>query len=76
MGSCTYVLVEEKTARHHLTVAVDNFMCGSTVACAKGLFVIYGNNTATLRRVENPWRVEVQSNKLCPQLRLVNKTVF
>ena len=51
MGSCTYVLVEEKTARHQLTVAVDNFMCGSTVSCAKGLAVIYGNTTANLNRV-------------------------
>lgn len=50
MGICTYILVEERSPRHHLTIAVDNFNCLHffDVSCAKGIILKYQNNTATL----------------------------
>ncbi|KAJ8006893.1 hypothetical protein DPEC_G00111940 [Dallia pectoralis] len=50
LDNCTYILVEEKSPRHQLTVAVDNYFCmdGLDGSCVRGVVLLYQNNTATL----------------------------
>lgn len=50
LDDCTYILVEERSPRHHLTIAVDNFFCvpGFQGSCAKGIILKYQNSIATL----------------------------
>lgn len=61
LDNCTYILVEEKTPRHHLTVAVDNYFCIPELdgSCAKGIILQYRNNTATVSIVPDEYRVKV-----------------
>lgn len=60
LEECTYILVEERSPRHHLTIAVDNFYCvpGLQGSCAKGIILKYQNNIATLDI--NPYLFAVQ----------------
>ncbi|TDG96796.1 hypothetical protein EPR50_G00232730 [Perca flavescens] len=55
LDDCTYILVEEQTPRHNLTIAVDNFYCvqGLQGSCAKGIILKYQNNIATLSILPN-----------------------
>ncbi len=64
LEECTYVLVEERSPRHHLTIAVDNFYCvpGLLGSCAKGIILKYQNNTATLDINPKLFAVQVESN--------------
>nr|XP_046234851.1 mucin-2-like [Scatophagus argus] len=61
MEECTYILVEERSPRHNLTIAVDNFYCvpGLEGSCAKGIIVKYQNKIATLNI--NPHLFSVQA---------------
>ncbi|XP_045928606.1 mucin-5B [Micropterus dolomieu] len=67
MDNCTYILMEERSPLHNLTIAVDNFDCvpGIEGSCAKGIILKYQNSTATLTinpdlfAVQTPgWRFE------------------
>ncbi|XP_065807716.1 mucin-6-like [Labrus bergylta] len=51
LDDCSYILVEERSPRHHLTIAVDNFFCipGLDGSCVKGIILKYQNSTATLK---------------------------
>ncbi|XP_060886380.1 mucin-19-like [Labrus mixtus] len=51
LNDCSYILVEERSPRHHLTIAVDNFFCipGLDGSCVKGIILKYQNSTATLK---------------------------
>ncbi|XP_034720016.1 mucin-19-like [Etheostoma cragini] len=50
LNDCTYILVEEQSPRHNLTIAVDNFYCvqGVQGSCAKGIILKYQNTIAAL----------------------------
>lgn len=50
LDQCNYILVEEQSPRHNLTIAVDNFYCmpGFSASCVKGIILKYQNNVATL----------------------------
>ncbi|XP_065325583.1 mucin-19-like [Pelmatolapia mariae] len=50
LDQCSYILVEEQSPRHNLTIAVDNFYCvpGLRGSCAKGIILKYQNNVAAL----------------------------
>lgn len=50
LQNCTYILVEEQSPKHHLTILVDNFYCvpGLQGSCVKDVIVKYQNNTAEL----------------------------
>ncbi|XP_036004742.1 mucin-19 [Fundulus heteroclitus] len=49
LEDCTYILVEEQSKLHHLTIAVDNFCIpGLPGSCDKDVIVKYQNNTAKL----------------------------
>lgn len=49
LENCTYILVEETTPRHHLSVSVDNYFCEPSASCAKGIILKYQTNTVTLQ---------------------------
>ncbi|TDG96795.1 hypothetical protein EPR50_G00232720 [Perca flavescens] len=55
LDDCTYILVEEQSPHHNLTIAVDNFYCvkGLQGSCAKGIILKYQNNIATLSILPN-----------------------
>ncbi|KAM9402867.1 uncharacterized protein ACWYII_029772 [Salvelinus alpinus] len=65
LDNCTYILVKEKTLRHHLTVAVDNYFCIPELdgSCAKGIILQYQNNTATVSIVPDEFRVKSTLNQ-------------
>lgn len=66
LDECTYVLVEEQSPRHNLTIAVDNFYCfpGLEGSCVKGLILKYQGNVATLDISPSSATVQVQPS-LC-----------
>lgn len=66
MDECTYILVEERSPRHYLTIAVDNFLCvpGLQGSCARGIILKYQNNTATLTIIPHVFAVQVGHNFL------------
>lgn len=57
----TYILVEEQSTRHNLTIAVDNIHCvpGFYGSCVKGIILRYHNNVATLTIVQHLFAVQV-----------------
>lgn len=61
LEDCTYILVEEQSPLHHLTIAVDNFFCvpGLHGSCAKSIIMKYQNNTASLSINEYLFTVQV-----------------
>ncbi|XP_055761298.1 mucin-2-like [Salvelinus fontinalis] len=65
LDNCTYILVKERTLRHHLTVAVDNYFCIPELdgSCAKGIILQYQNNTATVSIVPDEYRVKSTLNQ-------------
>uniref|UniRef100_A0A8C8JI93 Uncharacterized protein n=1 Tax=Oncorhynchus tshawytscha TaxID=74940 RepID=A0A8C8JI93_ONCTS len=65
LDNCTYILVKEKTLRHHLTVTVDNYFCIPELdgSCAKGIILQYRNNTATVSIVPDEYRVKSTLNQ-------------
>lgn len=66
MDECTYILVEEQSPRHHLTIAVDNFNCvpGLEGSCAKGIILIYQDNIATLNIIPHLFAVQATLNNV------------
>ncbi|XP_034529959.1 mucin-19-like isoform X6 [Notolabrus celidotus] len=65
MDACTYILVEERSPRHHLTIAVDNFFCvpGLKGSCVKGIILKYQDSTATLN-IDPPSSVQATLNNM------------
>lgn len=65
LDDCTYILVEEQSPRHHLTIAVDNYYCvpGLPGSCAKGIILQYHSNIATLSIIPDMYEVQVGYNK-------------
>ncbi|KAM6961566.1 mucin-6 [Tautogolabrus adspersus] len=61
LDDCSYILVEERSPRLHLMIAVDNFFCipGLKGSCVKGIILKYQNSTARLRI--NPPLLSVQA---------------
>ncbi|XP_036978239.1 mucin-2 isoform X2 [Acanthopagrus latus] len=64
LEDCTYILVEEPSPRHHLTIAVDNFYCvpGIPGSCVKGIMLKYQNNTARLSIMPHVLAVQATLN--------------
>ncbi|XP_078099338.1 mucin 5e [Sander vitreus] len=66
LDDCTYILVEEQSPRHNLTIAVDNFYCvqGLQGSCAKGIILKYQNNIATLSILPDMFEVQATLNNV------------
>ncbi|XP_073337244.1 mucin-6 [Pagrus major] len=66
MEDCTYILVEEQSPRHHLTIVVDNFNCwpGFQGTCVKGIMLKYQNNTARLSIIQDFVAVQATLNNV------------
>ncbi|GLD63169.1 mucin-2-like protein, partial [Lates japonicus] len=69
LDDCTYILVEEQSPQHHLSIAVDNFYCvpGLEGSCAKGIILKYQNNIATLSIVPDLFAVQATLNNVTIQ---------
>lgn len=63
---CTYILVEEQSPRHNLTIAVDNFFCvpGLRGSCVRGIIIKYQDNTASLSIVQSLFSVQASLNRV------------
>uniref|UniRef100_A0A3P8WB74 Mucin-19-like n=1 Tax=Cynoglossus semilaevis TaxID=244447 RepID=A0A3P8WB74_CYNSE len=56
LDECTYILVEERSPQHHLSISVDNFFCmPGSASCAKGISLRYQSHVATLSIIQ-PFR--------------------
>ncbi|XP_044042781.1 mucin-5B-like isoform X2 [Siniperca chuatsi] len=66
LDECTYILVEERSPLHNLTIAVDNFYCvpGLEGSCAKGIILNYQNNIATLSIIPHLFAVQATLNNV------------
>uniref|UniRef100_A0A8D0CVG8 Mucin 6, oligomeric mucus/gel-forming n=1 Tax=Sander lucioperca TaxID=283035 RepID=A0A8D0CVG8_SANLU len=66
LDDCTYILVEEQSPLHNLTIAVDNFYCvqGLQGSCAKGIILKYQNNIATLSILPDMFEVQATLNNV------------
>ncbi|XP_074554297.1 mucin-6 [Halichoeres trimaculatus] len=66
LDDCTYILVEEQTPRHHLTIAVDNFYCVPELggSCVKGVILKYQNSTATLNIDPQMFKIQATLNNM------------
>ncbi|XP_068163615.1 mucin-6 [Antennarius striatus] len=66
LEDCTYILVEEQSPRHHLTIVVDNYDCvpGLDGSCAKGIILIYQNNIARLNIIPQLFTVQATLNNV------------
>uniref|UniRef100_UPI003AB0136A mucin-6 n=1 Tax=Centroberyx gerrardi TaxID=166262 RepID=UPI003AB0136A len=71
LKDCTYVLVEEQSPHHNLTIAVDNYNgCmppGLMMSCARGVILKYQNTTATLSIVPNESAIKATLNHMTIQ---------
>ncbi|KAK3544801.1 hypothetical protein QTP86_027560 [Hemibagrus guttatus] len=67
LENCTYVLVEERTPQHHLSISVDNYYCETSASCAKGIIVQYQNNTVILQVLEVPDEMPILQSVQCMQ---------
>lgn len=76
LEDCTYVLVEERSPLHHLTIAVDNYFCvpGLKGSCAKGIILKYQNSIATLNI--SPSLFAVQVGYITLNVFLINISVY
>ncbi|XP_060759510.1 mucin-19-like [Neoarius graeffei] len=54
LQNCTYILVEERTPHHNLSISVDNYYCEPSASCAKGIILKYHNNTVILQVRQDP----------------------
>ncbi|XP_071358816.1 mucin-2-like [Trachinotus anak] len=66
LDDCTYILVEEQSPQHNLSIIVDNFYCvpGLDGSCAKGIILKYQNNMATLSIVPHLFAVQATLNNV------------
>lgn len=73
LNQCTYALVEERTPRHNLTIAVDNFNCvpGLQESCAKDIILRYQSNVAKLSIVPHLSEVQVGNNTNIVQISVI-----
>lgn len=56
LDECTYILVEERSPQHHLSISVDNFFCmPGSASCVKGISLRYQSHVATLSIIQ-PFR--------------------
>lgn len=64
LDPCTYILAEERSPRHNLTVAVDNSYCmpGNNGSCAKDIILRYQNNIVILGIDPHLFTVQVEYN--------------
>ncbi|XP_071370357.1 mucin-6 [Centroberyx affinis] len=67
LDNCTYVLVEEQSPQHNLTIAVDNYFCNPWASCARGVILKYQNTTATLSIVPNTYTIKATVNHVTVQ---------
>ncbi|XP_034434995.1 mucin-2-like [Hippoglossus hippoglossus] len=69
LDECTYILVEEQSPQHRLSIAVDNFYCvpGLHGSCAKGIILRYQDNVATLSMVPDFNAVKATLNNVTIQ---------
>ncbi|XP_030576613.1 mucin-19-like [Archocentrus centrarchus] len=69
LDQCSYILVEEQSPRHNLTIAVDNFFCvpGPSGSCVKGIILKYQNNVATLSIIPEAFVVKATLNNVTIQ---------
>ncbi|XP_060936361.1 mucin-19-like [Limanda limanda] len=69
LDECTYILVEEQSPQHLLSIAVDNFYCvpGLHGSCAKGIILKYQDNVATLSKVPEMNAVKATLNNVTIQ---------
>lgn len=75
LNQCTYILVEERSPRHNLTIAVDNFNCvpGLQESCAKDIILRYQSNVAKLSIVPHLSEVQVGNNTNSTDLSYLHK---
>lgn len=66
LDDCAYVLVQERSPHHNLSITVDNFYCvqGLHGSCAKGITLKYQNNVATLNIIPALSTVQVHNLQL------------
>ncbi|XP_041636867.1 mucin-2-like isoform X2 [Cheilinus undulatus] len=66
LDDCTYILVEERSPRHHLMIAVDNFYCvpGLEGSCVKGIILKYQTSVATLKIIPPLFSVKATLNNM------------
>uniref|UniRef100_A0A8C5DCD2 Mucin-2-like n=1 Tax=Gouania willdenowi TaxID=441366 RepID=A0A8C5DCD2_GOUWI len=69
LDDCSYILVEERSPVHQLTIVVDNFYCvpGLKGSCAKGIILNYQNNEATLSVIPALFVVQATLNNMTIQ---------
>ncbi|XP_069375420.1 mucin-2-like isoform X2 [Paralichthys olivaceus] len=69
LDECTYILVEEQSPQHHLSIAVDNFYCvpGLQGSCVKGIILRYQDNVAALSIVQDLNSVQATLNNVTIQ---------
>lgn len=67
LDQCAYILVEERSPRHNLTIAVDNSKCvrGNNGSCVKDVILRHQNNIAKLRVNPHLSTVQVGYNTDC-----------
>ncbi|XP_072233453.1 mucin-5B-like [Leuresthes tenuis] len=68
LEDCTYILVEERSPHHYLTIAVDNFYCMPDLrgSCAKSIILYYKNDIATLS-ISDDFAVQATVNNMTIQ---------
>ncbi|XP_054480407.1 mucin-19-like [Anoplopoma fimbria] len=66
LDECTYILVEERSPRHDLTIAVENVDCiaGLPGSCVKSIILKYQNNIATLSILSDVFEVQAILNNV------------
>ncbi|XP_062238866.1 mucin-2-like isoform X2 [Platichthys flesus] len=69
LDECSYILVEEQSPQHRLSIAVDNIYCvpGLHGSCAKGIILKYQDNVATLSKVPDLNAVKATLNNVTIQ---------
>ncbi|XP_035763536.1 mucin-2-like [Neolamprologus brichardi] len=69
LDPCTYILAEERSPRHNLTVAVDNSYCvpGNNGSCAKDIILRYQNNIVILSIDPHLFTVQASLNNVTIQ---------
>uniref|UniRef100_A0A7N8XZ23 Mucin-19-like n=1 Tax=Mastacembelus armatus TaxID=205130 RepID=A0A7N8XZ23_9TELE len=69
LDDCTYILVEEQSPHHQLTIAVDNYYCvpGLQGSCAKGIILNFQSNIATLSIIPDLFAIQATLNNVTIQ---------
>ncbi|XP_026031342.1 mucin-2-like [Astatotilapia calliptera] len=62
-GSCTYVLMEEIVAKHHLKVYIDNVLCDPAlhVSCPRSIIISYGSHVFNLTNHNLSGRADLEA---------------